>query len=462
MPGRRGTLGPWLRTHSICKIPAHSLGPLNGLGGLAALMLGVEALTGILLSLFYVPRFGGENLAYRSIVAITSEVRYGLLLRSVHYHAGNLMLLLSVAHFLKTYILGNYAQPKGLSHLLGVATGLTAVAAAVTGYSMRADYVGVEAILIGQNLVKALPMGGLIFRAIYGTGGMDDSLLRYNALHFTLGGLLFLELLLHVWFSHRHHAAPPADGSRPRPLMPVWPNFFLSVSSGALMAVGALLVLSSLFPPGLAEPYVPGTAIPPGVPEWFMVADYTLIKSGIHPGFAGVFVPLAAVAPIALMPWIEGTGDRDRRIGKRRFAAAYLAAFMSVFAVFTVWGYLTVGEQVSLEAELAVGAAAAAVPAAAVLWLTRVPRVRWPARPGTAPGDRAPRDRLAALGSGILSSAGKICWTALAGQVAIAYLGWSLSQRGEWLWAGASLGASLMLAGLTVLVAKAATLDSPV
>jgi len=452
----RWTLKWWARVHKNCKIPLHALSPLNGLGGLAFLMLIIEAVTGVILGMYYQPRFGETNMAYESVYAITHNLKHGWLLRGIHYHAGNLMVILSLLHFLKTFIAANYREPKGLCHITGILTGLLAILASITGYSMRADHIGVEAILIGQTLVKYMPKGGLLFRIVYGVGTLDDALTRYNAYHYALGGLLILLVLIHVWFSHRHHAAPPMDDSPSIPAMPTFPNFLLSVLSGVFMVIGGLVLLSVAFPPHLGIKYIPGEPVPPGVPEWYMVGDYTLIKSGINPVIAGVVIPLLAVTPIALMPWIDHSGPRHPRY--RRFAMIYLSVFMAEFTLMTVWGYLTPGQPVPLSQQIPASLLVAVLAAAPAHYLTE-PKVVKFGEPEAEPKQREPLLPWRDIARWIMARPVGLVGMLLGLQIALALLGWYWNYLGLQTLYAASLGASIFLLGMLLLIAKAALYD---
>ncbi|MBM3301906.1 MAG: cytochrome bc complex cytochrome b subunit, partial [Deltaproteobacteria bacterium] len=82
------------------------------LGGLAAWMFVIEAVTGALLMLHYVPTPGG---AYQSVQMITHIVPYGLLIRNLHYWAGQIMVVVVVLHMIRVVVTGSYAAPRRLN-----------------------------------------------------------------------------------------------------------------------------------------------------------------------------------------------------------------------------------------------------------------------------------------------------------------------------------------------------------
>ena len=95
-----------------------------GLGGSAAVLFGLLALTGLLLMLVYE---GSPERAYDSVVSLHTEFRFGGLVRNIHYWSGNLLLVLIGLHLLRVYFTGAFHPPRqfnwlvGLCILLGVA-----------------------------------------------------------------------------------------------------------------------------------------------------------------------------------------------------------------------------------------------------------------------------------------------------------------------------------------------------
>jgi len=72
-----------------------------GSGLLFALIL--QFITGILLLLYYVPSSGA---AHTSVAYIQKEVIFGSLIRGIHYHGTNLIVILTVLHTIRTFFLG--------------------------------------------------------------------------------------------------------------------------------------------------------------------------------------------------------------------------------------------------------------------------------------------------------------------------------------------------------------------
>ena len=75
-----------------------------------------QLLTGLLLSIHYTP---SEAEAYRSIQRLQQQVPLGQLLRSIHYWAANLMVVMVLLHMLRVFITGSYKNPRELNWVAG-------------------------------------------------------------------------------------------------------------------------------------------------------------------------------------------------------------------------------------------------------------------------------------------------------------------------------------------------------
>ncbi len=361
----------------------HTLHPVYSLGGLTTLMFIIQAITGLLLLMFYVPVFGETNMAYDSVLRITEEVAYGSIIRGLHFYGANLMVLIAILHFLRVYFMGSYKKPHEVTYIIGMITGLLAIVAGVTGYSLRMDHVAGEAIRIGNTLVTGMPGGKMIAQIIYGTGTFDEIVGRYLAFHIMLAGLIFILMLVHFFSIHQHHVSPPYDGSDPEPAVPFFPNHILTEAAAAFVMIGALTVVSAVFPAELGQKFLPTKELPVGQPEWYLMAVYAGIKTGVDPVFAGMVVPGVLLLIFVLMPWIDPAYSRHPR--NRRIATIYGAIMVGEFVVFTVYGMITPGEQIPLVNALAV--------AFVVALITGIPAARYTSKP-VPPVRRTPMKRV--------------------------------------------------------------------
>jgi quinol-cytochrome oxidoreductase complex cytochrome b subunit len=108
------------------------------LGGVLAIMLALEILTGFLLSLVYVPDAG---LAYQNVAGLLKQAGWGTII-SFHYYNAYLIFALVMIHMVRVFITGGYRRGKEGLWLVGVGlAGLTFILS-VTGETLHWDEVG--------------------------------------------------------------------------------------------------------------------------------------------------------------------------------------------------------------------------------------------------------------------------------------------------------------------------------
>ncbi len=87
------------------------------MGGLSAWMFLLEAVTGALLMLYYIPSLTG---AYPSVQNITHAVPYGFFVRNLHYWCGQVMVITVALHMIRVCWTGSYKRPRHFNWIVGV------------------------------------------------------------------------------------------------------------------------------------------------------------------------------------------------------------------------------------------------------------------------------------------------------------------------------------------------------
>lgn len=426
----------------------HTLHPVYSLGGLTTLMFIIQAITGLLLLMFYVPVFGETNMAYDSVVRISEKVAYGSITRGLHFYGANLMIFIAILHFLRVYFMGSYKRPHEVTYIIGIITGLLAILAGVTGYSLRMDHVAGEAIRIGNTLITSMPGGKALAQLIYGTGTFDEIVGRYLAYHVMLAGLIFLFMLIHFFSIHQHHVSPPYDGSDPEPAVPFFPNHILTEAAAAFVVIGALIVTAAVFPAEIGKKFLPTKELPVGQPEWYLMAVYAGIKTGVDPVLAGMVIPGIILLILVLMPWIDPAYSRHPR--NRKIATVYGIIMLGEFIAFTIYGVVTPGEQIPLINALAV--------AFVVALVTGIPAAKYTSKPAP-PVKRKPVKRVRHVP--LVLEWGKYLFLLLViVQLIAVALGIQAHLGEEYNIAGFYFGISVIAFGWALFVAKVVSLDA--
>jgi quinol-cytochrome oxidoreductase complex cytochrome b subunit len=165
------------------------------------------AVTGVMLSMYYRP---APETAFDSVQEITMSVRYGWLIRGVHFYAANGMIITAILHMLRVYFTGAYKKPRELNWLVGVGLGAFTLMSGFTGYVLRWDQEAVGAAGIGLGLASSIPRLGSVITYLFWGRNYTDTLARFFASHVLLvPGFLILLMALHFWMIRRHEIAKP-------------------------------------------------------------------------------------------------------------------------------------------------------------------------------------------------------------------------------------------------------------
>ncbi len=179
------------------------------LGGITLFFFGVQAITGILLALYYHPT---PEAAYDSILFIMNDVNFGWLIRSVHAWSANLMIVCCVLHLLRVAIQGAYKKPRELTWMVGMGLLFVTLGFGFTGYLLPWDQRAFWATTVGTEIAGSIPFVGDFIKQFL-RGGPDVSALtlsRFFGVHMlilpaTLVGLL----VIHLLFIHQQGLADP-------------------------------------------------------------------------------------------------------------------------------------------------------------------------------------------------------------------------------------------------------------
>jgi len=169
-------------------------------GGVTFILFIVQLLTGLLLSMHYIP---SEAEAYPSIQRLHQTVPLGGLLRSIHHWAANLMVVMVLLHMLRVFITGSYKNPRELNWVAGALLLAMTLAFGFTGYLLPWDQKAYWATVVGTNMLGSMPFFGPHLAALV-RGGAEvtgQTLLRFYSMHilwFPVLTVLFLWVHFHI------------------------------------------------------------------------------------------------------------------------------------------------------------------------------------------------------------------------------------------------------------------------
>jgi len=168
--------------------------------GSATLFLAVnQAVTGILLTIYYVPT---PDHAYDSVQYITTQVAMGWLIRGLHHWGASAMVVMVVLHMLRVIFYGAYKYPRELTWITGVVLLLVVIGFGFTGYLLPWDQKAYWATTVGTRIAGTPPIVGDYLLRIM-RGGADLSavtLARFFGAHiWVLPATLALLVGVHLY-----------------------------------------------------------------------------------------------------------------------------------------------------------------------------------------------------------------------------------------------------------------------
>ncbi len=127
------------------------------LGSATLFVASLQAITGILLTMYYVP---DPTHAYDSVVYITTQLPMGWFIRGLHHWGASAMVVLTVAHLLRVFFYGAYKYPREMTWISGVFLLLVVIGFGFTGYLLPWDQKAYWATTVGTKIAGVAPVIG--------------------------------------------------------------------------------------------------------------------------------------------------------------------------------------------------------------------------------------------------------------------------------------------------------------
>jgi ubiquinol-cytochrome c reductase cytochrome b subunit len=347
--GFSDTLMPMMR-HPVPRAIEGPLGWWYVFGSASLTMFLIQILTGIGLSLVYVP---AADKAYESLLFLNYQQPLGWFLRSLHYYAGSGMVVLMLVHMTQVFLHGAYKYPRELTWVLGVFLLICTMGMFFTGQVLRWDPDAYWGLAVGGSMAGRVPViGPWIVHLLLGgeiIGG--DSLSRFFALHvFVIPGALIAFLAAHLWLVIKCGVSvPPVAGQVVDPRtydatyheelkrgVPFLGDAILKdVLFSSLAVIAVVAIAAILGPKGPTGPPDPTFAGANPRPEWPFLWLFGLLS--LSPPGAETFImlvfPVILIAVLFLVPFVNNRGERAP---SRRPAAV-----LFVIVAYTTLGVLT-------------------------------------------------------------------------------------------------------------------------
>jgi ubiquinol-cytochrome c reductase cytochrome b subunit len=263
------------------------------LGEIAMYCFVILVLTGIYLTFFFHPSsrdvvYQGSygplrglhmSEAYESTVALSFDVRAGLVVRQIHHWTADVFAATVVVHLCRIFFTGAFRKPREINWIIGLTMLLLVIGNGFAGYSLPDDLLSATGLRIGYSLLLSIPFVGTWIASLFFGGAYPgpSTIGRLFILHvLILPALIAVLLGIHlaiVWRQKHTQFAGPGRTERNVVGSRLWPTY--AAKSTALFAalvavVAALGGLAQINPIWLYGPYRTSAVTTAAQPDWYM------------------------------------------------------------------------------------------------------------------------------------------------------------------------------------------------
>ncbi|MCL4449018.1 MAG: ubiquinol-cytochrome c reductase cytochrome b subunit [Actinobacteria bacterium] len=302
------------------------------LGEIALYSFIVLVITGVFLTLYYVPSsqqiiYHGSYLplrgrrvseAYASTVNLSLNVRGGLLMRQMHHWAADVFTAAIVIHLCRIFFTGAFRRPRELNWIVGIILLILAISNGFTGYSLPDDLISGTGLRIMFSIILSIPVIGTYLGFFIFGGNFPGKLIipRLYIIHvfiipIIIAGLLGMHLGLLIYHKHTQFSG---KGRREQNVVgsPLWPTFVAKTTGLFLMtfafiaALGAFIQINPIWQFGPYQPYKISYAVQP---DWYMGwldGAMRIMPSWEWTGFGHTW-PLEVFIPAVALPGLTFT-----------------------------------------------------------------------------------------------------------------------------------------------------------
>jgi quinol-cytochrome oxidoreductase complex cytochrome b subunit len=316
-------------------IRSRTLDPLStlGLGIVCMTCLLLLVATGLSLLLYYVPH---QEAAYERILHITTTLRYGKVIRNLHYLAANVLLIAGILHLARVFFTGSY-KGRWLNWIYGLLLLALVFLSNYTGYLLPWDQTSYWAIKVGSNLTTYFPWVGPPIKNFI-LGGEEigpETLIRCFGLHVALLPFLWATLTsLHLWRIRKDGGlAAPEEEKASR--LPSSPLLFRGELAVAFLTLALLFSLSLFIGAPLSDRADPLHPPNPAKAPWYFVGIQEMLSHSATLG--GVVIPALIGLFLVFSPVIDRSKEPGGKwFGKGRltlnviFALIFLGQFFMI------------------------------------------------------------------------------------------------------------------------------------
>ncbi|WP_417310031.1 cytochrome b [Devosia sp.] len=292
-------------------------------GGILAIMLMVQIITGIVLAMHYTPNIA---MAFDSVEHIRRDVNGGRILQAVHAVGASMFFAAVYIHIFRGLFYGSYKAPREVLWMLGVVIFLLMMATAFMGYVLPWGQMSYWAAQVITSIFAAIPIvGDPILQLLRGgfTVG-NPTLNRFFSLHYLLPFVIAAVVGLHVWALHIPGNNNPVGVSvkSSRDTIAFHPYYTMKDAFWIVVFFIPFAWFVFFAPDLLGHPdnYVMANSqVTPAhiVPEWYFLPFYAILRAidfnllFIDSKLLGVIFFAGSILILFFLPWLDTSKVRS-------------------------------------------------------------------------------------------------------------------------------------------------------
>lgn len=310
-------------------------------GGILAVCLAVQIITGVILAMHYEASVDG---AFASVERIMRDVPFGWLLRYIHSNGASMFFLAVYIHMFRGLYYGSYKAPREVLWILGCVIYLLMMATAFLGYMLPWGQMSYHGANVITGLFGAIPLVGESLQTwiLGGPSIGNQTLQRFFSLHYLLPFMIAGAVILHIWALHVPGNNNPTGvevQDVEKDTVPFHPYY--TVKDGFAIAIFLILFAAFVFYApnvlGHADNYIEANPlVTPAhiVPEWYLLPFYAILRAitfdlgPIDAKLLGVIFMFASIAVLFVLPWLDTSQVKSMRY--RPVARQFFFGFVAV------------------------------------------------------------------------------------------------------------------------------------
>jgi ubiquinol-cytochrome c reductase cytochrome b subunit len=287
-------------------------------GGILAMCLGIQIVSGIVLAMHYTPE---TSMAFNSVEHIMRDVPYGWFLRNLHAVGASMFFLAVYIHIFRGIYYGSYKAPREMIWILGMIIYLLMMATGFLGYTLPWGQMSFWGATVITNLFSAIPLvGNTIHEWLLGGPAVDNyTLNRFFSLHYLLPFVIAAVVGLHIWALHVPGNNNPlgVNVKSLKDTVPFHPYYTVKDGFAVVLYLILFAVFVFFYPNSLGRPdnMIPANPLqtpPEIVPEWYLLPFYAMLRA-VPDKLLGVLTMFGSLATLFLLPILDTSKVRSMR-----------------------------------------------------------------------------------------------------------------------------------------------------